>query len=175
MGKESRNLWLDLGYETLRTEGPAGLTVGGLVKSSGLTKGSFYHHFADRDDYCHHLLGRWEVESTGRIIEMSNRPANPVDKIKELTRLTMALPGDLEQAIRTWARVEDLPAEYVKRIDGQRQKHIENLAFEKSGNRDKSRALARLLYAFFVGGPQIYPSVSNKEYKYIYSMIEELL
>lgn len=175
MAGESRALWLESGFRILETEGPAGLTIAGLTEATGLTKGSFYHHFSDRDDYCRHLLGRWEVESTDRIIEMSSRGTDPVQRIKELTRLTLELPGKLELAIRTWARVESLPAEYLQRIDGQRQKHIESLAFAKSGNRETSRALARLLYAFFVGGPQIYPPVGKREYKKIYAMIEALL
>ncbi len=42
--------WTDAALEVLRTQGRAGITINTLCDHLGVTRGSFYWHFADLDD-----------------------------------------------------------------------------------------------------------------------------
>jgi AcrR family transcriptional regulator len=42
----ARDRWLDLGLDVLATEGPSALRIDPLAARLGLSKGSFFHHFA---------------------------------------------------------------------------------------------------------------------------------
>ena len=48
--------WLDHGLKTLAHSGASLLKAGTLAKSLGVTRGSFYWHFADVEDFHRQLL-----------------------------------------------------------------------------------------------------------------------
>ena len=47
----SRTDWLDEGQRLLRGRGIEGVSIRALTDGLGVSKGSFYHHFKDLDDY----------------------------------------------------------------------------------------------------------------------------
>ena len=54
--------WLDLGMRLLEKHGAAGITVDKLTAEAGVTRGSFYWHFKDRQDLLNQLLrGRTQI------------------------------------------------------------------------------------------------------------------
>lgn len=63
-----RASWVDRGYEVLLSRGAAALTVEGLARDLGVTKGSFYWHFAGRDELLAAVLTRWTEERTAEVI-----------------------------------------------------------------------------------------------------------
>lgn len=54
--KEKTEIWLVKGYETFAVLGERGLKVEQLAKEVGISKSSFYHHFADLDVFTEKLL-----------------------------------------------------------------------------------------------------------------------
>ncbi len=54
--KDTRNLWLDLGYKIFATEGDKGLKIEAMAKQLGISKSSFYHHFVDLSIFKDYLL-----------------------------------------------------------------------------------------------------------------------
>lgn len=60
MAKDSKEIWIKSGYELFATKGISGLKVELLAKKVGISKSSFYHHFADTEIFtefilCYHL------------------------------------------------------------------------------------------------------------------------
>lgn len=49
--------WIKTGYKILALEGLSALKVERVAKKVGISKSSFYHHFADLDNYLEQLLG----------------------------------------------------------------------------------------------------------------------
>ena len=70
-----------------------------LAKRLGVTKGSFYHHFADRDELLRAVLDRWHGRATSHMIEPvhqhSRRPEEQLRRLVYLNTSTRAL--DREQ------------------------------------------------------------------------------
>ena len=54
-----RERWLEAALEVLAREGQAKLEVVHLAAQLGVTKGSFYHHFKNRDDFVRSLTAYW--------------------------------------------------------------------------------------------------------------------
>ena len=55
-----RNDWIEGAIDVLSDQGVAGLRVEVLAKSFGVTKGSFYWHFKDRQDLLDAVVGVWK-------------------------------------------------------------------------------------------------------------------
>lgn len=53
MGKD---IWIQKGYETFALQGMPGLKIESLSQLAGVSKSSFYHHFADLDIFVDKLL-----------------------------------------------------------------------------------------------------------------------
>ena len=56
MKKHAADVWVREGLTVLAEMGPDGLTIDELCRRLNLTKGSFYHHYANRSMYIKALL-----------------------------------------------------------------------------------------------------------------------
>ena len=56
--------WLEIGFRLLASEGPSALTIGRLTGEARRTRGSFYHHFEDREDFVREMMVEWRERST---------------------------------------------------------------------------------------------------------------
>ncbi len=59
----ARDRWLDLGLDVLATDGLGALRIDPLAARLGLSKGSFFHHFASAAAFRSALLERYEAEA----------------------------------------------------------------------------------------------------------------
>ena len=61
--------WIDAAYKLFETGGIKAVRVDPLSKTLGVTRGSFYWHFEDRDALLRAILKRWCNEQTEQVIE----------------------------------------------------------------------------------------------------------
>jgi TetR/AcrR family transcriptional repressor of nem operon len=61
-GEETRNRILDTAQAMILERGFAGVSVEQLIKSLGLTKGAFFHHFRNKNDLARSLIRRFADE-----------------------------------------------------------------------------------------------------------------
>jgi len=74
----TREAWLEKALEVLRRQGNAGLQIENFTRKLGVTKGSFYWHFKDRDDFRRAILDYWDERYTRRVaahVEAEGRDA----------------------------------------------------------------------------------------------------
>lgn len=156
-----RNDWLAAGFDVLVSEGAVALTLDTLTRKLNVTKGSFYHHFRNVDDYQKALLETWEQQYTTRVIEMSETPGDPARVFDRfLSVLASELP-DIEICFRSWAFQDERVRSYVQRVDEIRVAQA-RLWFEKMGH-DFAQAelLARMLYALLIGCYSSFPPIEG--------------
>jgi AcrR family transcriptional regulator len=60
---DSKDLWVHVGYEAFALAGPNALKVEKLARKVGISKSSFYHHFADTEGFMAHLLAHHLLQS----------------------------------------------------------------------------------------------------------------
>lgn len=53
---EGKDIWIKTGYEIFAISGVNALKIESLAKKVGISKSSFYHHFADLEIFIQHLL-----------------------------------------------------------------------------------------------------------------------
>ncbi len=163
-GRFSRQAWLELGLEQLRTMGPAGLTIDQLCGAASRTRGSFYHHFADHDAFLTSLLEWWKVRNTDEIIHKALQQEKTVDRFETLNSLTAALDHHLEARVRQLAQTHPVAAGVVSDVDEIRISFVADLYKEFHRNTAKTaRRFAELEYAVFVGMQMIWPDRPAKE------------
>lgn len=148
--------WVEAAIDVLAREGIAGLRVEVLAKRCGVTKGSFYWHFKDRQALLDAVLERWKA---GRIIDIekttSVTPGNERDQLHYAIEVYGASRNrkgmSIELAVRDWARHDVRAAAVVESVDLYRLECTRKL-FVAAGMSDaeaKSRSL--LLYACVFG------------------------
>ena len=75
-----REDWFAQGVRALREGGVEAVRVEPLARSLGVTKGSFYWHFADRPALLEALLALWERE-TAEVVTEAARAATPAQRL----------------------------------------------------------------------------------------------
>jgi AcrR family transcriptional regulator len=134
-----RGDWVAVALGILADEGIEAVRITRLAVDLGVTRGSFYWHFKDRDDLLAALIAAWEARNTKVLamfeIWMTDEPFAP----------------KLDAAMRDWARRDPAARRVVERADETRLKAIAR-AFERAGF-DKTEAFirARILYFTQVG------------------------
>jgi AcrR family transcriptional regulator len=128
MNSKTKLSWLNEGFTVLEQAEPDQLTIDELCRRLNLTKGSFYHHFKNRQDYIHSLLQLWEEDRTQGVIELSQREESTREKLNRLTELVTKL-GDstLEVKIRAWASHDETIRSYQQRVDESRINYAKQL------------------------------------------------
>jgi AcrR family transcriptional regulator len=127
-----REAWVRGAMEVLAKEGQAKLRVDTLAGQLGVTKGSFYHHFKNRDDFVQRLLAYWSSAFTDNVIaEGGTLEGSPEERLLQVMR--MIERGGLERydiAFRSWAAQEPSVAEGVRKVDQARYRFIRSLFAE---------------------------------------------
>lgn len=76
--------WVRAAARAIAEGGVGAVAVEPLAKKLGVTKGSFYWHFANRDALLEATLERWERECTEAVIGLVERIADPRERLVRL-------------------------------------------------------------------------------------------
>jgi AcrR family transcriptional regulator len=148
--------WIDSAIELLVDHGVDAVRVDVLAKQIGVTRGSFYWHFKDRDDLLKNMLHAWRDAATEQIIKrFDNRHSDPRALIKELISLPFRgqrarRAASIELAIRGWARRDPMARQAVDEVDERRISYHAQLFSALGFPVAEARARAFALYAYEV-------------------------
>lgn len=164
--KTDRATWLTEGFKILRAKGAGGLTIENLTRSLKKTKGSFYHHFKNREDYSRQLLEQWERSQAIEIIRDSEQEKTAEAINQTLVTLSeKSMDPKTEVAIRAWALRDPLAREFQERIDTRRVDFLRSLFSLMTEDKDKVELFSLIRYCFYIGSHQIIPAMDEKSYK----------
>ena len=119
--------WVDQGLKALASRGFTALKAEPLAKAMGVSRGSFYWHFADIAAFHAAILARWHEVAAEQIIanvEAASKDENP---LALLLRRVFGERLTLERAVRTWASVDPAARAAVQAIDRRRLSYVESL------------------------------------------------
>lgn len=143
--------WLDLGARLLAEEGPQALTIERLTAAAKRTKGSFYHHFADRDAFVRAIMLRWRehvVVVMGKQYEKAQSPA----EIRKLMReQPLELDYRFERAVRRFAASEPIVRDVLDEVDCRRIEGLTCVIRYLRPDEPDPQAAALVQYAALVG------------------------
>jgi len=143
--------WLDQGLKTLAKSGFTALKAEPLAKAMGVSRGSFYWHFADIGAFHAAILKHWREVAAEQIIANLEAAADRENPMLLLLRQAFGGGLALEKAVRTWGTLDPLARSAVQAIDRRRLGYIESLLRASGLSPDVARARAQILYWAFVG------------------------
>ncbi|BBB95320.1 MULTISPECIES: TetR/AcrR family transcriptional regulator [Bradyrhizobium] len=143
--------WLDQGLKTLARRGFTALKAEPLAKAMGVSRGSFYWHFADIGAYRAAILTHWrEVAAEQVIAELETIPEGG-DALALLLRRAFSARLALERAVRSWAIADAAARAAVLEVDQRRIGYIETLLRQAGFPHDVARGRAQIFYWAFIG------------------------
>jgi AcrR family transcriptional regulator len=143
--------WLDQGIRTLAGDGFTALKAEPLAKAMGVSRGSFYWHFADVEAFHAEILRYWREIAAERIIDDIEAAAGKDNALELLLHRAFGERRALENAVRRWAVVDPAARAAVRAIDRRRLAYVERLLLNAGISRDVARARARILYWAYLG------------------------
>lgn len=148
--------WIDAATEVLVDRGIDHVRVDVLATQLGVTRGSFYWHFRDREDLLRRVLEAWRNRAT---VQLTRRLSLAGQDAHSQLRDVISLPhrgraaaraARIELAIRAWARRDQMARAAVDEADQQRIAYhgqiFESLGFEP----DEAALRAFVMYSYEV-------------------------
>lgn len=142
--------WERAALAVLEAEGFAAVTIARVARELGVTKGSFYWHYENRDDLIASMLEVWERQSTDAAIEALRAITDPRVRIETL----FGGAGDREPTIhrRLRAAADDpLVAAVLQRSTERRLEGLAKTFRELGMAPAQARDRAALAYATYLG------------------------
>jgi AcrR family transcriptional regulator len=124
--------WILAATHALAEGGVEAVSVEGIAKQLGASKGSFYWHFADRRALLDAVFDLWEREGTADLIERARNAADPVEGLRRLTQDTLDAEtngidvAQTEAAIRAWASRDPVIGARFAKVENDRTAFLAN-------------------------------------------------
>ena len=141
--------WVNAGLRALARSGFTALKADVLAKSLGVSRGSFYWHFADVGAFHAAVLQRWrEVALENIVAEIEGTPG---DRLQALIRRGFSARLNLESAVRAWAFADQKIRAAVDAVDAERVRYLKDLLVEAGVDPDIAESRAWLINWAYLG------------------------
>ena len=157
----TRDDWLDAAFQAVVEGGFDKVRVLVLADALGVTRGSFYWHFADHAELVSALLARWHTRELALSQTMAAQAsADAHADLELLLENVLAHAGaDLENmrfelALRGLGRRDAAVAQMLAEVDAQRMELFTTKFLRYTGDEHKAGELAVLFYLAIVGSYQ---------------------
>ncbi len=118
--QDSKARMLDAAVQVIRTKGYGATTVDDVCAASGVTKGSFFHHFKSKEDMALEAVAHWNTMTGGlfrsapyhQMTDPRDRVLGYIDFRKAILRgeppeFTCLLGTMVQETFETWPRIRD--------------------------------------------------------------------
>lgn len=118
--------WVEAATAVLVDQGIDHVRVDVLAGQLGVTRGSFYWHFRDREDLLRRVLQAWSEQTTEQLTRrLVTARTQPQEQLRDVISLPFrgraaAKAARIELAIRAWARRDELARQAVDAADAAR-------------------------------------------------------
>lgn len=149
--------WVDAATEVLVHQGIDHVRVDVLATQLGVTRGSFYWHFRDREDLLRRVLQAWRERATEQLTARLEQAAtDPRAQLRDVISLPFrgraaARAARIELAIRGWARRDAMARQAVDEADASRIGYIAQVFSALGFPIAEARSRAFLAYSYVVG------------------------
>lgn len=148
--------WAAAALDAIGQHGLEGIAVEPLARKLGVTKGSFYWHFANRESLLVAALQRWEKLETDEVLERVRQETDPRARIRRL----IAEVNASKRASRIYSALSSASKpvfvrDYVERVSRRRLDFIKDCYGALGLPRDQARQWALMTFSVFLGSLQI--------------------
>lgn len=143
--------WIKAARAAFIRGGEANVRIDPLAAAIGVTTGSFYWHFKNRQELLADVLADWEANNSAALVNAVR--ANEGDPDKQLNALADAWISEVgfssayDSAVRDWARISAKVDKVVRRVDDHRISLIQEIF--KGFGYEGAEALVRARITYF--------------------------
>ena len=150
--KLSKSEWLRHGLEALRLYGIKGLNIETLAENIGITKGSFYWHFKDRQELLNSVVEHWTTRMVDAVRAHETLTGSASERLFQvMEEITQQDRGRYEAAMRMWASSDEHVAKAVRRVDEARLKWTSDLFLEMGFASEQAEIRGRMMVFYEYG------------------------
>jgi len=140
--------WVRAGLKALAKSGAAGLKADTLATGLGVSRGSFYWHFADVPAFHAAVLKRWREVALENIIAEIETTSDPLEA---LLHRAFAGGSGVESAVRAWATADAQARKAVEAVDTERIRYLQKLLVDAGIAPDVAAMRARVMNWTYLG------------------------
>jgi len=174
MTRKSKTDWLRAGLQVLGKAGLSGLTIDAMAYELGLTKGSFYHHFENIEDFEQQLLAYWAnqyLSTSGSLPETPQERLLLLDIIMEQAFSPITEP---EVAIRLWGHQDDRARSFVEQVDVFRRQLVFDIFASLVTDIEKAQMISDILFTMTIGSMTALPRIPPQRVLALYREIKRV-
>lgn len=158
--------WVEAARDNLIVGGEARVKIEPLARTIGVTTGSFYWHFKDRQELLDALLQHWETHNSRAMFEAVTSERDARRQFERLVQVWLDerdYDPAYDAAVRDWARTSPKVAAAVRRVDEQRIELLHDI-FRRLGYLEPDALVrARITYFHQVGYYALHISETPEE------------
>jgi AcrR family transcriptional regulator len=173
--------WIAAATEVLVDQGIDHVRVDVLAGQLGVTRGSFYWHFRDREDLLRRVLSAWRERATEQLTRRLERAhTDPREQLRDVISLPFrgraaAHAARIELAIRAWARRDEMARAAVDEADASRIAYHVHLFASFGFELAEARSRAFLLYGYEVAESLLHRQGSAEQKRVRAQLMEQLV
>lgn len=148
--------WATAALDAIARSGLQGVAVEPLARHLGVTKGSFYWHFANREALLERALQLWEKQETDEVLGHAEQAGSPLERVQHLISQVNASKraSRIYQALSS-ATGDPMIAACVRRVSERRLHFLLDSYAALGLSAADARQWALLTYSVFLGTLQI--------------------
>ena len=149
-----RDDWIRAALDAIAAGGLAAVAVEPLARSLGVTKGSFYAHFSNRDELIEAALEAWEHSHAEEQVEQFRAIDDPAERLAAVLRVATEFSQSGAPSVhgRLMGELEDPRVRSaVSRVNAARLDRLSETYRELGLTERTARDRARIAYATYLG------------------------
>lgn len=143
--------WIDFALRAFARHGAEALKADVLARRLGVSRGSFYWHFADLPAFHASVIRHWRKVATDAIIADIERHESREERLDALLRHAFGDGAAVEIRMRGWARHNADAARALREVDAERLEYLEQLLADVGVAKAHAATRATLLYWTYLG------------------------
>ena len=155
----TREDWIDVGFEILVKEGISSVKIERMASKLGVTKGGFYGYFPNRNALLRAMLEDWEVKHSSEMFNLINGlDGSLADKLRKLLYTVDDIKYDaIELSIYNWAVYDPIAQEVLIRAVDKRLKWLSGLLVDEGFEQHEAEKRAHIIHHFMAGCKTVRP------------------
>ena len=141
--------WVNAGLKALAKSGFSALKADTLANRLGISRGSFYWHFADVSAFHAAILQHWREIALENIIDEIEGAAD--DRLEALLYRAFAGDTGIERAVRAWATADTRARAAVEAVDVERIRYLRKLLIEAGVHANAAGTRAHIMNWCYLG------------------------
>lgn len=150
----TRTDWINAALDTLDQEGYIKVSSERVARRLNVTRGSFYHHFQNRDDFINAVLTTWETEYTTAMLNYAAQGKTAIEILERYIEIATTKQPTREVAIRAWALHDPLVAAFQQRVDQTRLAFATQTAKTLGVANQYADTIGKIAHLCLIGGQQ---------------------